>query len=237
MSVFGWHCAFSQLVCLQWMPYDDGFSHLCSTASDIAITYVCSSPPAKPFQGKAMSVGNEHRPDSCNQCFAWVALPPNSSEGAQLTLPLDWQSLCKPRQHPKGNNLLAKNSFVGRTLFGGTWWSICVTQEWHLIWLNQHKLRAESCHQRVKGRKSETRTKISGQVDFVFSWKSLSSSLSVSVKLGTPTLLSPYQNKQLYRNLDQAGKSHQQYPVAALCDTIVCAPPVARKNCAWGRQW
>lgn len=172
MSVFGWHCAFSQLVCLQWMPYDDGFSHLCSTASDIAITYVCSSPPAKPFQGKAMSVENEHRPDSYNQCFAWVALPPNSSWGVQLTLPLGWQSLCKPRQHPKWNNLLAKNSFVGRTLFGETWWSICVTQEWHLIWLNQHNLRAESCHQRVKGGKSETRTKISRRaVGFFSPWK------------------------------------------------------------------
>lgn len=70
MCGFGWHCAVSQLVCLQWMPYDDGFSHLCSTASDIAVTYVCSSPPAKPFQGKAVSVGNKHRPDPCNQCFS-----------------------------------------------------------------------------------------------------------------------------------------------------------------------
>jgi len=70
MSVFGWHCVFSQIVCLQWVPSDDGFSHLCSTASNIAITYVCSSPLAKPFQGKAMSVGSKHRPDSFNQYFA-----------------------------------------------------------------------------------------------------------------------------------------------------------------------
>lgn len=70
MCGFGWHCAVSQLVCLQWMPYDDGFGHLCSAASDIAVTYVCSSPPVKPFQGKAMSVGNKHRPDPCNQCFS-----------------------------------------------------------------------------------------------------------------------------------------------------------------------
>lgn len=96
----GWHCAVSQLVRLQWMPYDDGFSHLCSAASDIAVTYVCSSPPAKPFQGKAMPVGNKHRPDPCNQCFSW-ALPSNIFQGVQLMLPLGWQSLCKLRKYPK----------------------------------------------------------------------------------------------------------------------------------------
>lgn len=51
----------------QRMPYDGGFSHLCSTASDTATAYVCSSPPAEPFQGKAASAGNERRPGSCNR--------------------------------------------------------------------------------------------------------------------------------------------------------------------------
>lgn len=183
-----------------------------------------------------MSVGNEHRPDSYNQCFAWVALPPSSSWGVQLTLPLGWQSLCKPRQHLKWNNLLAKNSFVGRTLFGETWWSICVTQEWHLIRLNQHNLRAESCYQRVKGGKSETRTKISRRADLFFFPPEEFEWLFKYVSQARYTkIVVPPTKKQLYGNLDQAGNSHQRHPVVALCDTIACAPTVARKNCVRGK--
>lgn len=128
---FGWHCAVSQLVCLQWMPYDDGFSHLCSTASDIAVTYVCSSPPEKPFQGKAMSVGNKHRPDPCNQCFSWVALPSFSS-GYSWCCPLASKAYANSENIQ--NNLLAKKNFVGRTLLGGTL-GTSVTWRSHLIGL------------------------------------------------------------------------------------------------------
>lgn len=77
ISVFGWHCAFSQLVCPQRMPYDGGLNHLCARQASLLQHMFALHPQRNNF--KAMSCQYEHRSDLCRQRFARAAISPNSS--------------------------------------------------------------------------------------------------------------------------------------------------------------